>query len=236
MTVIEHLEELRYRLIVSIFAILVGAIIAYFLYPRIIDILKAPLDKAGRIGDVTVSDLYVAGLTTAFVFRMKVSAFAGLIFALPVTLYQLWRFITPGLERRERRYSFPFVVSALVLFAFGGLVAFYLMPAGIRFLLGFVPPAKPLIHLNEYLNFVMLMVIAFGISFEFPLVLVFLGAAGILSSQQLRSKRRVAVFAAFVVGAVATPSADPLSQTLLALPLYILYEVAILVVRFALKR
>lgn len=236
MTVIEHLEELRYRLIVSIAAVVVGSVVAYVSYRPLLDLLLAPLDAAGRIGGVQVENVYVGGIATGFTLRLKISAFAGLVFALPVVLFQVWRFITPGLEPRERKYSIPFVLSALALFGLGAWFAFMLMPVGIKFLLGFVEPAQPLIQLSEYLNFVILMVLSFGISFEFPLVLVFLGAAGIVSSRALASKRRIAVFVAFLVAAIATPSADPLSQTMLAVPLYILYELSILVVRFVLKR
>jgi len=236
MSVIEHLDELRFRLIVSIAAVVGGSIVAYILYPSILGILRAPLDEAGRIGDVTVTDLYLPGITTGFVLRIKVSAFAGIVFGLPVVLFQLWRFVTPGLEPQEKRYAIPFVASAVGLFALGAFVAFQIMPVGIEFLLGFVEPAKPLIQLPEYLNFVILMILAFGISFEFPLLLVFLALAGVITSRTLATRRRLAVLMAFIVAAVATPSGDPLSQTVMALPLYILYEASILVIRFVLKR
>jgi sec-independent protein translocase protein TatC len=236
MSVIEHLEELRFRIIASMAAVVLGAIIAYVLYEPILDFLLGPIDSAGRIGEVKVENVYVSGIATGFLLRIKVSAFAGLIFGLPVVLFQLWRFITPGLESREKRYAIPFVASALALFALGAFIAFRILPVGIQFLLSFTEPAEPLIQLPEYLNFVILMVLAFGISFEFPLVLVFLALAGLLSSRTLAGRRRIAVLMAFVVAAVATPGGDPLSQTAMAVPLYILYEASILVIRFVLKR
>lgn len=241
MTVIEHLDELRYRLIISIAAVVVGAIAAYFVYRPLLELLKGPLDQAVRAGAIGKDargelDLYVTGVATGFILRIKVSAFAGLIFALPVVLFQLWRFITPGLQAREKKYAIPFVISAMALFALGAWIAFMLMPVGIKFLLGFVAPAKPLIHLTEYMSFAFLMILAFGVSFEFPLVLVFLAGAGILSSARLRKARRLAILMAFVVGAVATPSQDPISQLVMAVPLYILYEISLLVIRFGLKR
>ncbi len=154
----------------------------------------------------------------------------------PIPL-KLWRFITPGLAPREKRYAVPFVGSSLVLFALGTYFAFLILPTGIKFLLSFASgPLKPLIFVDQYLSFLMFMILAFGISFEFPLVLVFLAGVGIISSRQLREKRRHAIFLAFVVGAVATPSQDPYSMTAMAVPLYILYEISILVVRFALKK
>lgn len=237
MTVIQHLTELRYRTLVMLAAFLVGTIASYMLYHRILVILTSPLDEAGRIGRIKVNQLYVPGITTAFTLRLKVSAFAGIVLSLPVTLYQLWRFITPGLEPKERRYAIPFVVSSLSLFALGTWFAFLIMPPGIRFLLGFIEgPLQPLIQFHEYLSFVMLMVLAFGVTFEFPLVLVFLAAVGVLSSRKLRSWRRYAFFLIFVVAAVATPSQDPYSQIAMAGPLYVLYEASILVIRFAMKR
>jgi sec-independent protein translocase protein TatC len=237
MTVIQHLEEFRYRLIVSLLAVLVGTILAYIFYIPILNLLKHPLDEGGRIGDVRVDDLFVTGITTAFVLRVKISFFAGVVIALPVTLYQLWRFITPGLESREKRFAVPFVLSSLALFALGPWFAFLILPTGIRFLLSFAgPPLTPLIHLSEYLSFVTLMILAFGITFEFPLVLVFLGMVGIVRSERLRSWRRYAFFISFVVAAVATPSQDPFSMLIMAGPLYVLYEISILVIRFALKR
>ncbi|HEX9774786.1 MAG TPA: twin-arginine translocase subunit TatC [Actinomycetota bacterium] len=235
MTVLEHLEEFRRRLIISLAAVLAGGIIAYVLYVPILDFLRSPLDEAGEIGGVSVN-LYLSGVTTGFVLRLKVSAFAGVILALPVVMFQLWRFITPGLDRRERRYAIPFVVSAVVLFALGTYMAFLVMPVGIKFLLGFVEPAEPLLQLPEYLSFVMVMVIGFGAAFEFPLVLVFLGLVGVVSSRALGKRRRLALLLAFVVAAFATPSGDPLTQTMMAVPLYILYELSIVVIRFVLKR
>ena len=242
MPVVEHLEELRYRLLVSVFAVLVGSVVAYTFYEPLLDFLLHPLSDAARDGEIKVLDengdplLFVGGVSTAFFLRIKISAFAGLAFALPVVMFQLWRFITPGLQPTEKRYAIPFVASALGLFALGGFVAFKVLPVGLEFLLGFVPPAQPLIQLTEYINFTIFAILGFGLSFEFPLVLVFLGLAGLLSSRTLARKRGLAFLLAFVVAALATPSGDPLTQTALAVPLYILYEVSILIIRFVLKR
>ena len=237
MTVIEHLTELRSRLIICIASVGVGAILGWIFYDTIFEVLKAPLDESNRIGDVKIEGLNVLGITTAFTLKLKISVFAGFVFALPFTLYQLWRFITPGLHPKEKRFAIPFVLCALLLFGVGAWLAFQLMPVGISFLLGFAQDvAEPLITLQDYLNFVILMVLAFGISFEFPLGLVFLGLLGILPSRALAARRRMAFLLAFLVAALATPSGDPLSQTILAIPLYILYEISILVIRFGLKK
>jgi sec-independent protein translocase protein TatC len=238
MSVVEHLEELRYRLFVCIGAYVVLVIVAYFIYRPILTLVLHPLHHSGKVGKINGSDLqvYLGGIATGFILRMKTSAFAGLVFALPVILFQLFRFVTPGLEPRERKFAIPFVVSAVLLFVLGGYIAFLIMPLGIHWLLGFVAPAQPLIQLNEYMSFVFLLVLAFGISFEFPLLLVSLAGVGVLSSRQLSRARRAAILIAFVIAAVATPSQDPISQVVMAVPLYILYELSILVIRYGLKR
>lgn len=237
MPVIEHLREFRHRAFVSSIAFVLCMILAYVFYQPILDVLTEPLGAAGKIGGVTVQNLYVPGITTAFVLRMKISAVVGLLLALPVILYQFWRFITPGLSKKEKRYAIPFVASSTGLFALGAWFAFLVLPAGIRFLLAFIPEGfEPLIQFHEYIGFVMFMMLAFGITFEFPLLLVFLAIAGIITSEMLRGWRRYAVLSVFLVSAVATPSQDPLTQTAMAVPLYILYEASILVVRFGLKR
>ncbi len=231
MSVIEHLEELRKRLIIIVIAFVLTTILAYVFYTPILDFLLDPVISK------RVPAVYVSGVTTAFVVRLKVSIFAGFVLALPVVLFQLWRFITPGLESREKRYAVPFVASSLGLFALGTYFAFLILPTGIKFLLAFASgPLQPLIFVDQYLSFLMFMILAFGITFEFPLVLIFLAGVGVISSQSLRKRRRHALFFAFVAAAVATPSQDPYSMTAMALPLYILYEASILVVRFVLKK
>ncbi len=242
MSVVEHLEELRKRIIISMVAVIAAIIVAYIFYSSLLDFLLRPLTEAGKVGDVQILDedgkpiVFIPGVITGFFLRLKVSAFAGIVFALPVVLFQFWRFITPGLETKEKRYSIPFVLSAMALFTLGGFIAFQVLPVGIGFLLSFIPPAEPLLHLTDYLNFVMLMVLGFGLSFEFPLVLVFLGMVGIIDSRTLRKRRRLAILMAFIIAALATPGGDPLSQTAMAIPLYLLYEVSILVIRYVLKR
>lgn len=239
MTVVEHLEELRYRIVVCVAAVLVGIVVAYVFYEPLLRLLKQPLDTGGRIGGREVTEVFVPGIAGPFILRMKVSAFGGLALASPVWLYQLWRFITPGLMPREKKLAIPFVFSSMALFAVGTWFAFLILPTGIRFLLSFVNPElnqQPFITLQDYLRFVIYMILAFGITFEFPIVLVFLAWVDVLSSRSLRKWRRYAFFLVFVVAAVATPSGDPFSQVAMAAPLYVLYELSILVIRFGLKR
>jgi sec-independent protein translocase protein TatC len=214
-----------------VIAFVVATGLAFVFYNPILKFL------AGPVLSKRVPVLYVTGIVTAFLVRVKVSMFAGFLLSLPVSLYQLWRFVTPGLEPKEKRYAIPFVVSSLVLFALGGLVAWLVLPTGIHFLLGFASgPLRPLIQIDQYLSFIMFMVIAFGVSFEFPLLLVFLAGVGVIDSAKLRKYRRHAAVIATIVGAVATPSQDPYSQIAMTVPLYILYELTILVIRYAMKK
>jgi sec-independent protein translocase protein TatC len=237
MTVIEHLTELRYRLIVSVLAFFVASIVAYFFYPHILKLLTFPLEEGGKLSGIPgIGPLSVRGVTSAFLIKIKVSLFAGFVFALPVILFQLWRFITPGLAPKEKRYAFPFVATSLVLFAVGAVVAYVTLPQALGFLLGFTKGLKSIVFVDEYIGFVIFMVLAFGITFELPLILVFLAMVGVVSSAWMRKYRRHAIVACFLIGAVATPSQDPYTNTLMAVPLYLMFEGALLVVRFVLKK
>ena len=235
MTVVEHLEELRYRLVISALAFFAGSVIAWIFYETVLDVLRLPLDEGNRIAGILVR-LSVRGVTTAFLVKIKVSIFAGFVLALPVILFQVWRFITPGLEPKEKRYAIPFVAGSLGLFALGAVFAYWALPQALGFLLGFGKDFDQILFLDEYVGFVMFMVVAFGITFEFPLVLVFLGMAGVVSSQWLRRYRRHAVVVVFVIAAVATPSQDPYTMGLMAIPLYLMYEGALLIIRFVMKK
>lgn len=237
MGVLDHLEELRFRLVVSVIAWFLGGVLAWFLYEPIIELIRGPLEN-GTIGDRPPEELYVGGIATGFILRIKVAAMAGGVFALPVILWQVFRFIAPGLKPKEKKVLVPFVLASILLFSFGATLAYLLLPAAIRFLLGFSVDAslEPLLQFGEYVNFVSLMVLGFGIAFELPLLIVALGVVGVVSSATLRRKRAWAAVAAFIIGAVATPGGDPLSQTMMAVPLYLLYEGAIIVLRYAFKK
>ena len=167
---------------------------------------------------------------------MKVATYGGIVLALPVWLYELWRFITPGLNPKERKYAVPFVISAIVLFAFGAFVAFLTLEPALKFLIDVGGSAqKPLFTSDRYLTLVSLMIVAFGVSFEFPVVLVFLLIAGVITTIQLRRVRRWAIVLIVTFAAVITPSQDPYSLMFMAVPMYLFYEGAILIGRI-LKR
>ncbi len=241
MTLVEHLAELRRRLVVCALAVGAGATVGFFLYGHILALLvhpycrvlpRAALPPGGRCTGL----LLVTDPLEPFVIRLKIAGWAGLFFASPVVLWQLWRFITPGLNPREKRYAIPFVATSIVLFALGGAVAMLVFPEALHFLtyIGgtslrtFYDPGK-------YLRLVILMIVAFGVAFEFPVVLVALEVAGVLSPRKLSSWRRWAIVLIFLVAAIITPSADPFSMFAMAIPMYVFYELSILVGRL-LKR
>ena len=240
MTVVEHLEELRRRLIISISAVGLGAIVGWIFYGPIFRIVTGPYERICRdLPDKIQPDkckLIVTGVTEPFFIRFKIAVFAGLAIALPIVLYQLWAFITPGLTQRERRLSFPFVVASLVLFALGGWFAYLTLPKGLRFLLGFTGnELVPLLTVNRYVTFVIFLGLAFGLSFEFPLVLIFLAAAYVITSRQLRDWRRWAWLSISVFAALITPSQDPYTMLAMMVPMLVFYELSILIARL-LKR
>jgi sec-independent protein translocase protein TatC len=237
MTLIEHLEELRTRLFKVVIAFVVGSIIAWFFYNLILGFLIRPLENLPNAEQV-LSGGKLVGLspTEPFFIRLKVTAFAGFVLALPVILWQLWRFVTPGLYPKEKRYALPFVAVSLALFAGGVAFAFWLFPQALRVLLGFAGTEVVIIpRASEYLSFVLLLIVAFGFTFEMPLILLALTIAGVLSTASLRKGRRVAWISIAVIAAVVTPTQDPYTMLMMAIPLALLYEATIIVARL-LKR
>jgi sec-independent protein translocase protein TatC len=233
MTIVEHLDELRRRLIICAIAVGLGSIAGFVFYRRILDLLQQPYkDAIGSLPQTLTEDLIVTTPTEPFLAFLKIGLFSGLLLALPVILYQLWRFITPGLTRRERRLGIPFVLSSLVLFGGGAIFAFSILPRGLSFLFSFGGDnLVPLLTIDRYLSFLFFLILAFGLSFEMPLVLLFLAGIRVISSTQLRRWRRYAALGTVIFAAVATPTQDPYTMLLMWVPLYLLYEGAILVAR-----
>ncbi|HVF11779.1 MAG TPA: twin-arginine translocase subunit TatC, partial [Actinomycetota bacterium] len=162
----------------------------------------------------------------------KITAFAGMVFALPVILWQVWRFITPGLHRHEKRYALPFVMASMLLFGLGTLLAFVSLPKTLQVLVSLAGTDFILVpRASEYLSFVLLLIMAFGATFEFPLVLIFLALAGVITSRTLRRGRRIAWVSVMAVAAVVTPTQDPFTMLSLGIPLGLMYEATILVVK-----
>ncbi len=238
MTLVEHLSELRSRLFRALLALVVGTVVAFIFYPWIFDLLKAPycgLPEAYRLSTENCV-LTVTRPLDAFAIRLKVSLTAGTILSAPLWLYQLWAFITPGLHRQERRWALLFVGVSVGLFLTGASFAYLTLDKGLAFLLSFADDLIPVMNIFEYLSFVQAMLLIFGIAFEFPLLVVLLNFAGVVSYQQLRSWRRMEIFLVFVVSAFITPSGDPFTLAAMAGPLALLYEVALLVARSHDKR
>jgi sec-independent protein translocase protein TatC len=231
MSLVEHLTELRRRLIVSAVALVAGGIVAFLLYDVILEFLLGPYES------VTGKDtLVITDPLEGFATRLKIAAWGGFFLASPVVLWQLWRFITPGLHKREKRFAVPFVVASILLFLCGAAVALLTFKPALRFLVGvggenletFFTPTK-------YLSLITMMILAFGVAFEFPIVLVFLQLAGVVPSSRLRKWRRPAAVIVVAVAAVITPSGDPYSLFAMALPMYLFYEGAIVVGRLLKK-
>jgi sec-independent protein translocase protein TatC len=236
MTIVDHLGELRRRLVISIIALAVGAIVVFLLYDRVLDFLVGPYTSitrgTGRCGKAGCK-LIVTDPIEGFMVRLKVATYGGIVLSLPVVLYQVWRFVTPGLNPKERRYAIPFVLSSMVLFLFGGFVAWVTFPKALDFLVKIGGGnVETFYAAGKYLSLISLMIVAFGAAFEFPILLVFLLLAGIISTSQLRRARRYAIVGITVAAAVITPSQDPYSLFFMAIPMYVFYEISILIGRW----
>ncbi|MEX0664825.1 MAG: twin-arginine translocase subunit TatC [Acidimicrobiia bacterium] len=234
MTVVEHLTELRRRIMISLVAVIAFAVVAYVFAPDVIrELLDFYIDAAPK---GTKHYFIFTGPVDAFVTRLRVATYGGILLAVPVWLWQLWRFITPGLHVREKRYAVPFVLTSVLLFVLGGVVALITLPQALDFLLSAGgEDLQPLLTADKYISLVTLMILAFGLAFEFPVILVFLLIARVLSVQRLVKWRRWAVVLIFAFAAVITPSQDPYSLFFMALPMYFFYEGSILIGK-ALKR
>jgi sec-independent protein translocase protein TatC len=223
-----HLAELRNRLIICLVAVGVGFAVAYAFSAQIFDWLVQPLVKVLPPGD----KLVFTALPEAFFIYLKASLIAGIVLASPVIFYELWLFVAPGLYQKEKRFVLPFVLISTLLFVTGALFGYYVIfPVGFRFLVGFsTENIRALPSLQLYLTFCLKLLLGFGLVFEFPVLAYFLGRAGIITSGLMAKNRRIAILLIFVIAAVLTPP-DVVSQILLAVPLYLLFEVSILIVK-----
>ena len=234
MTVFEHLGEFRRRLMISIVAVVVAGTIVFIFAPEIISWLIQFYNDSAPKG--TPNKFIFTGPLDAFATRLKIATYGGIVLALPVWLWQLWQFITPGLTRNEKKYAIPFIVSSIILFVLGGIVALLTLEPALKFLLNIGgSDLQPLLTADKYISLVSLMILAFGLSFEFPVILVFLLIARVLTTKQLRSWRRYAAVIIVAFAAIITPSQDPYSLFAMAVPMYIFYEGSIIIGRI-LKR
>ena len=227
MTVVEHLTELRRRIIISLIAVVLTAGVTYVFAPEIIKWLLEYYEDAT---DGDQKFFIFTGPLDAFVTRLKIATYGGILLAVPIWLWQLWRFITPGLHSHEKRYAVPFILSSIALFALGGFVAMQTLPQALNFLLNAGgQELHPLLTADKYVSLVSLMILAFGLAFEFPVILVFLLIARVVNTQQLRRFRRWTAVLITVFAAVITPSQDPYSLFFMAVPMYLFYEGSILI-------
>jgi sec-independent protein translocase protein TatC len=229
-----HLEELRKRLIVSLIAMAVGFGVCYAFKEDLFVVLTRPLESYLPKG----SSMQYIGIPEAFFTYLKISLFGGLILALPVILYEIWKFVAPGLHAHEKRYVLPFVFFSMLFFLTGATFCYFVVfPFMFQFFMSFSDETlKAMPAINDYLSFITQMLFAFGLVFEMPIFFFFLGKIGLVSHQGLARQRRIAIVVIFLAAAILTPGPDALSQILLAVPLLILFELSIQIVRITGKK
>jgi sec-independent protein translocase protein TatC len=251
MSLTAHLEDLRKRIIISVAAVLAAFVVAFNYSEEIFGILMFPLRNSL---DFSISELYVRFVpvdklkttklvflapTEAFWMNMKVALVAALVFSLPVIFLQLWKFISPGLQPTEKKYVIPFVIVSTGLFMVGASFCFIIvLPFALSFLLNYKVGdfLMPMLSVGQYVDFCLKFILAFGAIFELPIVLIFLTKIGLVTPETLKRNRRLAIVLAFVAGAILTPTPDPFNQTLMAIPIIMLYEVGIQLSVFFAKR
>lgn len=229
MPFLDHIEELRRRLLKALLAVIALAGASFYFSDEIVTWFIAPL------GGVK---LHVTEVTGSFSAYLKISLITGIIAGLPIIFYQLWAFVAPGLYEREKRWVIPFVMIATLLFLCGaGFCYYFVLPFALAFLIGFSGDLlSPIITVSSYISFASMLLLAFGFSFEMPVIAFLLGKLGVISSAFLARGRRIAIVLILVASAVLTPSPDVVTQLMLAVPMYLLYETSIVVVRMTGRR
>ncbi len=227
MSLVGHLEELRRRILIVLVAVGVGSGVCYFYAEQLVAMITAPAGK-----------LYYLNPMEAFFAYLKVSVFAGFLLALPVVLYQVWAFIVPALTKKERKMLLVLLPSSVLLFFVGILFSYVLvLPAATQFFMGFATETlTPMFSLGQYLSFFVSMLLPFGFVFELPLFVIVLAKMGIITSAFLRAKRKVVLVGSFIVGAIISPTPDVFTQSMIAIPIILLYEASLWVVRYVLRR
>jgi len=229
MPFLDHLEELRWRIIKILAGMVLASVVCYFFSDTLFVWLRYPLSKAVPDGSVDLNFLKVA---EGFTVRLKLSFLGGIFISIPITIYQIWAFVMPGLYEREIKVIVPLVFVSSILFLVGAAMCFiWVLPFTINFLLNIAPEnVKPVLTINEYLTFVMWTTLAYGIVFQTPIIALFLGKMGLVNAKLLGKGRRYAIVAVAAISAVVTPP-DVFSMAMMGLPLYLLYEASIIVLR-----
>lgn len=233
MALADHLRELRYRFVVALIAVIVGMIVAAFFYDPLYALLLNPWTIAVAELESTHPGIDTAvvniGVTAPFMLALKVSAVAGIVLSCPVWIYQLWAFIMPALKAQERKWALMFLGAAVPLFVMGVAVGYLVLPKGISVMLSFTPDmvaVTNMLDINSFLSMLLQLMLASGVAFLLPVLLVGLNLAGVLKATHLAKARTYAIFGCFVFGAAVTPSTDPFSMSALAIPMALLYVIA----------
>ncbi len=234
MPVMDHLRELRRRVVLILVFIALGAVLGWFLYPHTLDFLRHPYCAVPEKYRFTPKGtkncvLIYHGVLDGFTTRLKVAVISGAVFTGPLWLYQIWAFITPGLRKNERRYTIFFIFTSTVLFAAGVVLAYVVLDRGLPILLGQAGyGTQAQLTVSDYISFVTLMLVVFGAAFELPLIVVMANFAGVLPARMLKKSQRIAIFLIFLFAAVATPTVDPFTMCAMAIPMVLLFEGAVL--------
>ncbi|MGZ4679894.1 MAG: twin-arginine translocase subunit TatC [Ilumatobacteraceae bacterium] len=230
MTLIEHLAELRSRIVRALLAVVLGIIVVLAFYDHVLNFLWQPYKDLCKRKPKLTCDLQFIGPLEGFTTRLSIATYGGIILALPVIMWQIWRFIVPALHAKEKKYAVPFVLSSVFLFVLGGAVAYWTLTPALDFLISW---SGTDVHANfqvsKYIGLVGLMVAAFGLTFEFPVLLVFLELVGVVTPQTLIKQWRYATVIIFVLAAIITPSGDPYSMMALAIPMVIFYAISVVI-------
>lgn len=229
MTLVEHLAELRTRIIRSVLAVAIGVVVVIASYDHVLHFMRGPYEQLCRDNPGTLNcELQFLGPLEGFSTRLSISTYGGVILALPVILWQIWRFVVPALHAKEKRYAIPFIVSSIVLFLLGALVAYLTLTPALDFLIGWAgDDVQANFQVSKYVSLFGLMVAAFGVTFLFPVLLVFLQLVGVLTPQTLLRQWRYAVVIVFLLAAVITPSGDPYSMMAMGVPMIVFYAVSV---------
>lgn len=230
----DHIREFRARLLRCVLILVVLFVVALFTFDQLLQLIMGPYNDAReQLGQDVETKAYVEGATGPLMLRLKLAGVTALVVAAPYWLYQIWAFIVPGLHKRERKWSRIFAAIAGPLFFAGVATGYYVLPTGLEVLIGFTPGVmENLVEFGAYFSFFTRMLLVFGVSFQIPLFVVMLTLAGVVSGAQLGRVRPWIIIGTFVFAAVATPSTDPFSMLMLALPMLVLFIVAELVARF----
>ena len=232
MSIMAHLSELRMRIIRACLSIAIGAAVILIFYDQVLHFLTQPYRNicTARPDFNCDGSLYALGPIEGLASRMRIAGYGGIIISVPIILWQLWRFISPAMNAKEKKYAIPFAVSSFVLFVFGGALAFWTLDKALEFLISWSgADVNQTYQIAKYISLVALMVLAFGAGFLLPVVVVFLQLIGAVTPQQLRKQWRIAIMVMFLIAAVITPSGDPVSMLALAVPMSLLYIVAVII-------